>query len=167
MNVLEPIWVSTFTVDTYSCIKGRGIHGAMRKVKKALRDKENTRYCLKIDVRKFYPSIDHDILKQVVRRKIKCADTLKLLDTIIDSAVGIVRQSENQSFFRLVDCECRIGRIDKRPILQLLVKRDDVGFTVLVVKSHDIRYVLNEIKKRNAFPRRVTLKVNGNRYYFE
>lgn len=33
--------------------------------------------------------------------------------------------------------------------------------------SRDIRYVLNEIKKRNAFPRRVTLKVTGNQYYFE
>lgn len=89
MNILEPIWVSLFTADTYSCIKGRGIHGAMRAVKRALKDSENTRYCLKIDIKKFYPSIDHEILKGIVRKKIKCKDTLHLLDTIIDSADGV------------------------------------------------------------------------------
>lgn len=89
MNILEPIWCSVFTADSFSCIKRRGITGAMRKVKLALRDVENTRYCLKIDVRKFYPSIDHEILKQIVRRKIKCKDTLDLLDQIIDSADGV------------------------------------------------------------------------------
>ena len=89
MNVLEPIWVSVFTTDTYSCIKNRGIHGAMRKVKQAMKDREGTRYCLKIDVRKFYPSIDHDVMKSIVRKKIKCRDTLRLLDEIIDSAPGV------------------------------------------------------------------------------
>lgn len=72
MNVLEPIWVSVFTNDTYSCIKNRGIHAAAKRVKYDLKtDPEGTIYCLKIDVRKFYPSIDHDILKQVIRRKIR------------------------------------------------------------------------------------------------
>ena len=89
MNVLEPIWVGIFTSDTYSCIKGRGIHGVMRGVKRAMKDDEKCRYCLKLDVRKFYPSIDHDILKTIIRRKIKCRDTLRLLDTIIDSAEGV------------------------------------------------------------------------------
>lgn len=89
MNILEPIWVSVFTTDTFSCIKKRGINGAMEKVKKALKDVENTQYCLKIDVKKFYPTIDHDVLKQIVRRKIKCQDTLQLLDQIIDSADGV------------------------------------------------------------------------------
>jgi RNA-directed DNA polymerase len=89
MNVLEPIWVSVFTTDTFSCIKKRGINGAMRKVKLALKDVENTQYCLKIDVRKFYPTIDHDTLKKIVRRKIKCKDTLLLLDQVIDSADGV------------------------------------------------------------------------------
>lgn len=89
MNILEPIWMSIFTKDTYSCIKGRGIHGAMRNVKRAIKDRENSRYCLKIDIRKFYPSIDHNTLKSIIRRKIKCKGTLDLLDTIIDSTDGV------------------------------------------------------------------------------
>lgn len=89
MNILEPIWVSTFTSDTFSCIKGRGIHGCWKKVKKALKDEENTTYCLKIDIKKYYPSIDHNILKSLIRKKIKCNDTLGLIDEIIDSAEGV------------------------------------------------------------------------------
>ena len=90
MQILEPLWTPTFTADTYACIKGRGIHSLLRKLRKDLRDDpEGTRYCLKLDVRKFYPSIDHDTLKMVVRKKIKDPDMLWLLDGIIDSADGV------------------------------------------------------------------------------
>jgi len=89
MRCLEPIFVSTFTADTYSCIKGRGIHGASNAVKKALKDVPGTKYCLKLDIKKFYPNIDHRILKQLLRRKIKDVDLLWLLDGTIDSAPGL------------------------------------------------------------------------------
>ena len=86
MNVLEPIWVSVFNNNTYSCIKNRGIHKCAKDVRKALKqDPMGTRYCLKIDIKKFYPSIDHELLKVVVRRKIKDGRLLALLDEIIDS----------------------------------------------------------------------------------
>jgi RNA-directed DNA polymerase len=89
MNQLETIFVSTFTADTYSCIKGRGVHKAGEALKRALRDVNGTEYCLQLDIRKFYPSIDHEILKGLVRRKIKDTDLLWLLDEIIDSADGL------------------------------------------------------------------------------
>ena len=90
MNILEPIWCSVFTSDTYSCIKGRGIHATVRNVRKALRqDISGTKYCLKLDIRKFYPSIKHDILKVIIRRKLKDVRLLVLLDEIIDSADGL------------------------------------------------------------------------------
>jgi RNA-directed DNA polymerase len=89
MNILEPIFISVFTANTYSCIKGRGIHGAQRAVRSALRNEKETVYCLKMDITKFYPSVDHDILKSLLRRKIKDEDLLWLLDEIIDSAPGL------------------------------------------------------------------------------
>lgn len=90
MQVLEPVWTPQFTADTHACIKGRGMHSLLGKLRADLRnDPEGTAYCLKIDVRKFYPSIDHDILKAVVRRKIKDPEVLALLDGIIDSAPGV------------------------------------------------------------------------------
>ena len=89
MQVLEPIWKRIFIVDTYSSIKDRGIHKGVKRIKKALLDIENTQYCLKLDVRKFYPSINHAILKSIIRKKIKDEDVLLLLDEIIDSAEGV------------------------------------------------------------------------------
>lgn len=89
MNVLEPIFVSTFTADTYSCIKRRGIHALLRKLKSDLRDIPGTTYCLKLDIKKFYPSVDHDTLKMLLRKKFKDKDLLWLLDEIIDSAPGL------------------------------------------------------------------------------
>jgi retron-type reverse transcriptase len=89
MNVMEPLFRSWFTNDTYSSIKGKGIKAAADNVKKALRDKPGTQYCLKLDIRKFYPSIDHDILKALLRKKIKDNALLGLLDEIIDSTDGV------------------------------------------------------------------------------
>ena len=90
MNILEPIWVSIFNKNTHSCIKGRGIHAAAKSIKRVLlNDKQNTSFCLKIDIRKFYPSIDHVILKQIIRRKLKDEKLLDLLGEIIDSASGV------------------------------------------------------------------------------
>jgi hypothetical protein len=58
-------------------------------VRKALSDIEGTKYCLKLDVKKFFPSIDNQILKNLLRRKFKDSRLLLLLDEIIDSAKGV------------------------------------------------------------------------------
>lgn len=90
MNILEPIWIKIFTRDTYSCIKGKGIHGALERIKSDIKkDKEGTKYYLQMDIKKFYPSIDHEILKLIIRKKIKDENLLNLLDEIIDSAEGV------------------------------------------------------------------------------
>lgn len=100
MLVIEPIWVSNFTADTYACVKGRGIHKCFNTLKKDLQgDPEGTSYCLKLDVRKFYPSIDHEILKNVIRKKIKDKNLLILLDEIIDSASGVPIGNYLSQFF--------------------------------------------------------------------
>ena len=89
MNILEPLFTSYYTSDTYSCIKGRGIHAAARSLKRSLRRPDNNSYCLKLDIKKFYPSIDHSILKNLLRKKFKDQDLLWLLDEIIESAPGL------------------------------------------------------------------------------
>lgn len=99
MNILEPIWVSTFIKNTYSCVKGRGIHAAVKDIKKDLKDINGTKYCLKLDIKKFYPSIDHDILKIIIRKKIKDKELLWLLDEIIDSTDGVPIGNYLSQFF--------------------------------------------------------------------
>ncbi len=86
MNILLPIWERKFTADTYNCLKGRGTHGFVRKLKKTLQnDVEGTQYALQIDIRHFYESLDHETLKKIVRWTIKDKRLLALLDEIIDS----------------------------------------------------------------------------------
>lgn len=88
MNVIQPIWDRVFISDCYSAIPGRGLHGGLLKLRQFLNDREHTRYCLKFDIKKFYPSMRHDILLSLVERKLKCPDTLWLLEDIIKSPGG-------------------------------------------------------------------------------
>lgn len=100
MNIMEPIWVKIFTRDTYSCIKGRGIHALLKKLRSDLnKDKQGTKYCLKMDIKKFYPSINYSILKQIIRKKLKDKCLLALLDEIIDSADGVPIGNYLSQFF--------------------------------------------------------------------
>ncbi|MFL2104120.1 RNA-directed DNA polymerase [Mycobacteroides abscessus] len=89
MLIIEPILLNYFTNDTYSAIPERGIHLCLNRLKKALQtDVPNTQYCLKMDAKKFYPSINHDILKNKYRGLFKDNDLLWLLDEIIESTDG-------------------------------------------------------------------------------
>lgn len=90
MNIIEPLWKSIFIENTYACIKGRGIHALVKKLYKDLQhNPKQTIYCAKMDIHKFYPSIDHSILKQIIRKRLKDKQLLSLLDKIIDSAPGL------------------------------------------------------------------------------
>ena len=89
IQIIEQIWFKSLIRDTFSSIKGRGIYDGFKRVKKSLINKENTKYCLKLDIKKYYPSIDNKILKQIIRKKIKDKDLLWLLDEIIDSTKGL------------------------------------------------------------------------------
>ena len=89
VNIAKPVFLSHFTNDTYSCIEGKGVHAAARNLRAILRDLDGTTFCLKLDIQKFYPSVNHGILKSLLRRKFKDNDFLKLVDDIIDSAPGL------------------------------------------------------------------------------
>jgi hypothetical protein len=80
MNILEPIYKPMFIHDSYACIEGKGLHGGSQRTMGFVRA---NKYCLKCDISKFYPSIKHDILFNILKRKIKCKDTLGLIKAII------------------------------------------------------------------------------------
>ena len=85
MNILEPIWDSRLISNTFSCRLGKGQHKGSQKVMQYI---NYYPYVLKNDISKFYPSINHTVLKQIIRRKIKDEKVLGLLDEIIDSIDG-------------------------------------------------------------------------------
>ena len=86
LQVIEPYILKNLITDTYSAIPERGIHRGLQRVIKGIHeDEKGCQYCLKIDARKYYPSINHQILKQKYRRIFKDKELLMLLDEIIDS----------------------------------------------------------------------------------
>lgn len=89
VQIMQPIWMNVLIRDTYSTIPGRGIHDGAKRIQSALSDTINTVYCLKIDVKKFYPSVDHAVLHEIIARKVKDQRLMSLIDQIIESAPGI------------------------------------------------------------------------------
>jgi hypothetical protein len=70
--------------DTYACRAGRGTHAALRR---AARWARGHRYALHLDVRKYFPSIDHALLLGQLEREIPCARTLEVCARILASGL--------------------------------------------------------------------------------
>lgn len=85
VNVLKPIIQRKFYFHSYGSIPGKGAHNAKKYIERWIRcDVKNTKYVLQMDVKKYFESIDHDILKRKISRIIKDEKFLKILFTIID-----------------------------------------------------------------------------------
>ncbi len=82
-NCIAPILETSMIADTYANRSGKGTHAAVERYQQYARRYD---YVLKCDVKKFFPSIDHTVLKQQIRRKIACRRTLALIDRIIDNS---------------------------------------------------------------------------------
>ncbi|MGO9257591.1 MAG: reverse transcriptase domain-containing protein [Bryobacteraceae bacterium] len=92
-QVLEPIFERRFTKDSYACRTGMGVHKALERAKRAVVDFP---YVLKCDVRKYFASIDHEILKRLLARVVKCGPTLDVAGRIID---GWISQEDAGAYF--------------------------------------------------------------------
>lgn len=82
INVLEPTFEKQFIFHTYACRKGKGTHSAIKYAQKCC---VNSKYFLKLDVKKYFDNIDHTILKQKLCRIIADDRCLSLLFAIIQS----------------------------------------------------------------------------------
>lgn len=76
------VFMRNFISQTYAAIPKRGTHLALRTLKGYLRNKD-AKYCLKLDVRKFFDNIDKDVLMQKLGRRIKDRKVLSLFSEII------------------------------------------------------------------------------------
>ena len=85
MAVVSPIWDGLLISDSYACRVGKGIHAGSRRTMQCVK---RNQYVLKCDISKFYPSMNHETLFEIISHKIKCPPTLGVLKTIIDSAPG-------------------------------------------------------------------------------
>lgn len=88
-TVLQDIYYNKFISSSYACLVKRGTHKAVQKVQHNMRYvkyKYGDGWILKMDVKKYFYSINRDILKQILRKKIKDDKFLNLLGKIIDSS---------------------------------------------------------------------------------
>lgn len=85
VNVLKPIFMKGMYEHTYASIPNRGVHKGKKAVQKWIKhDDRKCKYCLKMDVRKYFDNIDHGVLKGKLRKKIHDERFLSVLETIID-----------------------------------------------------------------------------------
>lgn len=109
-NIIEPIFEKSFIFDSYANRKGKGTHRAVERCSQFTR---KNKYALKCDIKKYFPGIDHEILKQLIRAKIKDPDVLWLCDVIIDNSNP---QEEDVDWFPGDDLFTPIGRRKGLPI---------------------------------------------------
>ncbi|MFZ6015675.1 MAG: reverse transcriptase domain-containing protein [Patescibacteria group bacterium] len=93
VNIIEPIFNQRFIYDSYSCRLGKGTHAAVKRLRSFLNQasENNTKtvYALKCDVQKFFASVDHAILTNLLVKRIQDRSTIKLLTTVIDSFYAV------------------------------------------------------------------------------
>ncbi len=84
IQIIYPIYAKSFYPYSFGAIKGKGIHRASKHLRSLIKNNyRDTRYAIKIDVKKFYDNIDNKILINQLERKIKDKKVIGLLNDII------------------------------------------------------------------------------------
>lgn len=87
-GILEPIFEVQFIDTSFACRIGKGVDAGVRQVEAYLRKTRDTHgemYCLKGDVKKYFQSVNHRILRSILFHRIRCKDTRWLTDVILAS----------------------------------------------------------------------------------
>lgn len=87
-NVIEPVLLKGRDRHSYCAIKGRGTYQAFRAVRRSLKSHPNRNHCLKMDIRKFYPTADRNLCLSLIGRKIKDGRVMELCGAIVLQAKG-------------------------------------------------------------------------------
>lgn len=82
VQILEPLFEPRFIEDSYACRKGKGTHAGMRR---AAQFAQKYPWAIKCDLKRYFPSIDHDLLRQAICRVVGDERILEVVDSILDS----------------------------------------------------------------------------------
>lgn len=104
VNTMKPILCKGMYEHSYSAIPGRGPEAGKKTIDKWIRDDyKNCKYVLKLDIRHFFATIPHSVLKEKLRRVIKDEEFLKILYGVIDCY-------DSEEYVELpYDCKCADG----------------------------------------------------------
>ena len=95
-NAIEPIYEWMFIYGSYACRVGKGQHRAADRYTEFCR---KNRYVFKCDVEKFFPSVDHAILLDILRRRLKDKDLMGLVETILWSGRDVLKEEYVMRWF--------------------------------------------------------------------
>jgi RNA-directed DNA polymerase len=95
-NVIEPLFERSFVADSYANRIGKGTHRAVTRAQEFAR---RYPYVLQCDVRQFFPSIDHAILRTILANKVSDGDVLWLIDQILVSGRGVLTEEYEMVYF--------------------------------------------------------------------
>jgi RNA-directed DNA polymerase len=82
VQVLEPLFEPRFIEDSFACRKDKGTHAGMRR---ALEFTRQYPWVVKCDIRRYFPSIDHEFLRAAIKRVVGDRHILELIDLILES----------------------------------------------------------------------------------
>lgn len=114
MNVVEPPLDRRFIVDCCACRRGKGVHAAVARYHAWA---NRYRYALKMDVRQYFPSVDHALLKDMPAERIKDTRTLALLGAVSDTSPDVPSEAvwfAGDDLFKPL--ERRRGDSDRQPV---------------------------------------------------
>ena len=88
-STLTDVFDKTFIFHSFSCRLGKGTHTGLQQLQKILRkvslNGHRDCFALKMDIRRFFDSVDHQILKRLIKKRVKDEKVVKLVDMVIDS----------------------------------------------------------------------------------
>ncbi len=95
-SIIEPIFEARFIHDSYANRVGKGTHRALDRCTYFAR---RYRYALPCDIKQHFPSIDHAILRAILAKHIACPDTMRLIDLILASGIGVLSEEYEMVYF--------------------------------------------------------------------
>lgn len=168
-NVLEPVFERSLIYDNYACRKAKGTHAALKRTEQFYRQAYKKHgldvWVLKCDVEKYFDSIDHDVLKQLVRKFFDETDMVELLDKIIDStgdATGVPIGNQSSQWFAITFLNEMDHAIKEKLGIKWYVRYMD-DFVLI----HPDKTYLQECKRRiEQYLNSINLSLNGKSHIF-
>lgn len=172
-NAIKETYYKKFIFDSYSCIDEKGTHACAKKIQKDLKQAQwlwgTDATIIKIDISKFFYTIERDTLKKIIVNDLKCTETIKLIHKIIDSADSIdeLGLPLGNSFSQL-GANIYMNKVDHYAKRKLRLKfyvryADDI---VIVVESKDkAREVLSDLSEFIKTVLQLDLNINKSKMF--
>ncbi len=167
---IKPIFLPKFIEDTYACIPTRGVHQAVKKLRKYAynKNKENKDfYYLKCDISKFFNSIHRDTLYEIIQRYVKDSDFLKITKLLIycdDGLIGIPIGNYTSQYFANIYLNILDHYVKEKLHIKYYVRYMD-DFAIILDSKEECKEALNKI--REFLEEKLKLKLNPKTNYFK